>query len=70
MHDGNIFNFAGGCTNCRFHTDENREVVSKQYGNDYNHIWNDDFLKIKNPEEAFEVFNDAEDLYNFLADNV
>ena len=37
--------------------------------NFYNPIWDEEIRKINNPEEAYEVFNDAEDLYNFLKGN-
>jgi len=64
-----ILNFPGRCAYCRFHRNTNGEIASKQYGNDYNPIWDEEIRKINNPEEAYEVFNDAEDLYNFLKGN-
>ena len=66
MCDCPINNLHNGCTLARWHTDGSGKVTSKQYGSDYSHIWDEGMEKIKEPEDAQSVFNDAEDLFNEL----
>jgi len=65
MGDCPINNLHCGCTFVRWHRDKD-EVISKQYGSDYSHIWDEAMDKIKDPGDAYNVFNDAEDLFNEL----
>lgn len=62
-----INNFHKGCTYCMWHRDAEGNILSKQYGSDYNHYDDDEFLKTKNPENAYKVFMDAEDLFEELS---
>jgi len=56
----------GGCVQNPDFVDAENIVRTKQYGCDYNHIWDVDIKNIKDPKEAYEVFNDAEDLFEQL----
>lgn len=56
----------GGCTLFKSHRDENGEVCSYQIGADYNHLYDENFTHMKTPSEAFEVFSDAETLFQWM----
>jgi hypothetical protein len=43
------------------------EVVCHQVGADYNHLHDTPYTRMAKPEEAWEVFDDAETLFNRLA---
>lgn len=63
---GNILPFHGGCTFAEWHKDKEMNVITKQYGCDYNH-WDDyKFQRTSNPKEVPEVFQDAEELFQLL----
>ena len=66
LFGGGRLNFHHGCTYGRWFRDAENIVRTKQYGCDYNHIWDVDIKDIKDPKEAYEVFNDAEDLFEQL----
>lgn len=50
----------------RFHLDENGNKTSVQIGADYNHLHDDEFTYFETKEDAYQVFNDAEKLHEFL----
>jgi hypothetical protein len=50
----------------RVHRDEAGKGISIQIGSDYNHLHDDEFLQMENKEQAWTVFNDAEELFNWL----
>ena len=57
----------GGCSFLRWHIDsETKEPTSVQVGADYNHYGDDEFLHYATPEDAYEVFSDADALFDFL----
>ena len=66
MNDCPVNNLHYGCTFSRWHYNEDGEITAKQYGCDYNHYTDERFSFIKNIEDAYEIFNDAEDLFNEL----
>lgn len=49
-----------------WHYDEAMKPTSVQVGADYNHLHDDRFTHYANPEEAYEVFSDAENLFKHL----
>ena len=66
MFDCPVKSLNCGCTYARWSRDKDGEIQCKQYGSDYVHIWDEGMDKIENPEYAYRVFNDAEDLFNEL----
>lgn len=60
--------FHGGCTLSQWNRKQDGTVTSKQYGCDYNHYQDEHFTFIEKPEEAYEVFNDAEEIFNELSE--
>jgi len=48
-----------------YHRDD-EGICSVQVGADYVHTHDDRFMRYKNKPEAYEVFNDADILFNFL----
>lgn len=68
ISDGRIIkSFHKGCTYCMWYRAAKGNVLSKQYGSDYSHYGDDEFLRIKNPEDAYEVFIDADKLFKELS---
>lgn len=51
----------------RYHHDDNGNVTSVQVGADYNHLHDNEFTHYSTKEEASEVFEDAESLFDVLA---
>lgn len=51
----------------RYHYDEDRKVTSVQVGADYNHLHDTHFTRYETREQAAEVFQDADDLFEMLA---
>jgi hypothetical protein len=66
IFDCPVENLHYGCTFAHWHNNKDGEVVCKQYGSDYGHYTDGEFAKIENPEDAYVVFNDAEDLFKEL----
>ena len=60
--------FHGGCTYFKWFRNEQGEVTSKQYGCDYSHYGDESFDNYMTPEQASEVFYDAEELFRFLSE--
>jgi len=58
--------FHGGITYTKKHVDAMGNCTSYQLGADYSHIWDNHFTHMELKEEAEEVFQDAELLYNRL----
>ena len=58
--------FHGGVSYCRKHLNDNGEVTSYQVGADYNHLNDLRFTQQANPEDAAEVFADAQELFEVL----
>lgn len=56
----------GGCTFFKVHRKDDGEACSVQYGADYSHAWDERYYHIATPEDAYSVFNDAEELYEML----
>ena len=50
----------------RYHHDERGELLSIQIGSDYGYVGDDRFSHAHTPEDAWEVFRDAEELYDAL----
>jgi hypothetical protein len=59
--------FHGGQTLAHWHIKADGTVTAKQYGCDYAHWGDEHFSFMEQPEEATEIFNDAEDLFNILS---
>jgi len=55
-----------GASFFRAHFDEDFQITSYQVGADYHHLHDDRFTNMETPEEAFEVFNDADRLLEWL----
>ena len=51
----------------RWHLGGEGEVTSVQVGCDYNHLHDNEYTRLGNPVEAFGVFSDADDLFNWLS---
>lgn len=62
-----VNNLHGGCTFAQWHRNTEGNIMSKQYGSDYNHYHDEHFTYIERPEDAFEVFNDAQELFEELS---
>jgi len=58
--------FHCGCTYSRWHHSGDK-IECKEYGCDYNHIYDDRYLKYKTKEEAYQVFRDAKELFDWLS---
>ena len=57
----------GGCSFLRYHrSDDGAKVTSVQVGCDYNHLHDTEFTRYATKDEAYEVFADAEALYQRL----
>jgi hypothetical protein len=57
----------GGCSFLCLHTDVGGKITSIQVGADYNHLHDERFCGAETPEEAWEVFRDAEVLFRHLS---
>ena len=58
----------GGPTFLRWHFDESGNApVTVQVGCDYNHLYDDNFTRSATPNEAYEVFSDAQTLFDWMA---
>ena len=56
----------GGATFLRWFCGQNGEPHCIQVGSDYAHAWDDEFSFFSSPEEASQVFADAEELFHWL----
>ena len=57
----------GGPTFFQAHYDRKKnECTSVQVGADYNHLYDDEFAHHKTLEDAYQVFNDAGELFDWL----
>ena len=57
----------GGVTYVKWHGDHDSDIIHcKQYGNDYSHIWNCGSDHWATIDDAYEVFTDATEVFNFL----
>lgn len=55
----------------RAHWDREVEAITSfQVGADYNHLHDDRFTHHKTPEDAYEVFDDAQQLFDWLKERV
>jgi hypothetical protein len=61
--------FGMHCGNSYFRTWRNEAgaVTSYQVGSDYNHDGDWHFTRMKTPEDAYEVFNDADEIFDALS---
>ena len=57
----------GGCTYLRRHFNEDGKETSIQVGADYNHYGDSEYTRMETQEDAHSVFNDAQDLFDKLA---
>lgn len=57
----------GGCTFLRAHRNAAGVITSWQVGADYNHLYDERFTRHATPEQAREVFADAEELFRWLS---
>jgi hypothetical protein len=62
-----INSFHYGCTYVNWHRKADGTITSKQYGNDYNHYGDECFTYIEKPEDAYTIFNDADELFEELS---
>lgn len=62
-----INSFHGGCTYVRWHRKADGEITAKAYGCDYNHYQDEHFTYIEKPEDAYEIFGDAKELFKELS---
>ena len=58
-----------GPTFLEYHTGQGGKVSSLQVGSDYRHLGDEHFSHYKTREEAWEVFQDAEELFAYLSPN-
>ena len=58
--------FHAGPSFLRVHRADDGNITSVQVGSDYNHIHDDEFGHMENMEQAWTVFQDAEELFNWL----
>ena len=56
----------GGCSSLRWHNTDEGEKTSVQVGADYNHLYDDHFTHYAKPDEAQQVFADADELFDYL----
>lgn len=64
--DATSLGFHGGCSLLRYHHDEAGKVLSVQCGADYHHLHDDRFADMATPDAAYEVFSDADELFETL----
>ena len=57
----------GGTSFLRWHYDDNGKPTSVQVGCDYNHLDDNRYTHMANRDEAKAVFNDADDLHQWLS---
>ena len=55
-----------GCSLLTFHANTEGKIMSVQVGADYLHLYDDNFERMKNKNEAMAIFNDAEELFKTL----
>ena len=67
MCDCPINSFHYGCTYAKRNRSIDGTVICKRYGNDYNHYGDDHFTYIEKPEDAFQIFSDADELFEELS---
>lgn len=67
MCDCPINNFHCGCTFANWHIKADGTITAKQYGSDYNHYQDERFTYIEKPEDAYVIFNDADELFEELS---
>lgn len=60
----------GGPSMLRWHYDANGDPTSVQVGADYNHLGDERYTFFDNAEQAFQVFRDASDLYEWLSSHM
>lgn len=63
----NFFDWHCGCSYLQRHCDANGTTFSIQVGCDYNHLYDDRFLQMVTKEDAYEVFADAEALFETMS---
>ena len=54
----------------RVHRDDDGNIASIQVGSDYNHLHDEKFTHMETKEQASEVFDDAEELINWLTNQI
>lgn len=64
--DATALGFHGMCSFLRYHHDEAGKVLSVQCGADYHHLHDDLFSDMATADEAYEVFWDADRLFETL----
>lgn len=57
----------GGCSLLRYHRNDAGEVTAVQVGADYNHLHDWKYTQHATPEDAYQVFEDAEQLFQSMA---
>lgn len=57
----------GGCSYLQWHRDANGNPTSVQVGADYNHLYDEEFTHYATPEDAYDVFRDADALFQHLS---
>jgi hypothetical protein len=57
----------GGASLLTWHYDDDGKPTIVQVGSDYLHLYDDRFSEYATPEDAYEVFEDAEKLFDYLA---
>lgn len=60
------FPLHSGCSFIRKHFDNDGKQTSIQIGCDYNHLYDSYYLTMETEHEASIIFNDAEQLFEFL----
>lgn len=55
-----------GCTFNSWYFKGDGKIASKKIGCDYNHLYDDRFLRYQTESDAYEVFNDANYLYEWM----
>jgi hypothetical protein len=64
------FDFHGGATYSNFKYDKDGNILSKCYGCDYAHAYDEHFSNYETIDDAYEVKRDAEEIYNILTNIV
>jgi len=59
-----------GCSFLTYHRGDEGQILSVQVGCDYNHLYDDRFTRQATKDEAYEVFEDAEQLVAQLTNMV
>ena len=62
--------FHGGCTHSWFSYDKDGDARVKEYGCDYAHYGDGRFGRMKTKEDAYEIFNDAREIYEYLSNHI